>query len=107
MRAYDGSTQNLSIAIICYSVRLCPLIGCELIGELAHASAPSQVAAMMTQATESSEKLTEIGALLAAALLRLRDRKSSQNSADYRNNQLDFEASSTGHVAKNLRKMRP
>lgn len=56
---------------------------------------------------DTSEKLGEIGALLAAALLRLQDRKSSQNSTAYRNNPLDFEAGSDGHVANPPRELRP
>lgn len=62
---------------------------------------------MLTQTTDNSDKLTEIGALLAAALLRLQDRKSTQISARDRNNPLDFGAGSDGHVAQNLSEMRP
>ena len=47
---------------------------------------------------EAIEKLGEIAALLAAALLRLQDRKSSQNSARNRDNPLDFEPKLHGHV---------
>jgi hypothetical protein len=57
--------------------------------------------------TDRDHELAEIGALLAAALLRLQDRKSSQNSTAYGNNPLDFEAGSDGHVAKNPRELRP
>jgi hypothetical protein len=49
---------------------------------------------------EAIEKLGEIGALLAAALLRLQDRKSSPNSAGNRDKSLDFEAVSHGHVGR-------
>ncbi len=62
---------------------------------------------MLTQTPENSDKLTEIGALLAVALLRLQDRKSTQISARNRNNPLDFGAGSDGHVAQNLPKVRP
>ncbi|QDM19120.1 hypothetical protein FNL55_26090 [Tardiphaga sp. vice352] len=48
--------------------------------------------------TDRHDGLTEIAALLAAALLRLQDRKSSRISAENRDNPLDFEPGSLGHV---------
>jgi len=57
--------------------------------------------------TDRDQELAEIGALLAAALLRLQDRKSTQISARNRNNPLDFGAGSDGHVGENLPKVRP
>lgn len=57
--------------------------------------------------TDRDHELAEIGALLAAALLRLQDRKSTQISHQNRNNPLDFGAGSDGHVVQNLPKVRP
>ena len=50
--------------------------------------------------TGRDHELAEIGALLAAALLRLQDRKSSQKSAENRDKSLDFGPVSHGHVGR-------
>ena len=50
--------------------------------------------------TDRLDGLTEIAALLATALLRLQDRKSSRISAENRDNPLDFEPGSHGHVPR-------
>ena len=47
--------------------------------------------------TDRLDGLTEIAALLATALLRLQDRKSSRISAENRDNPLDLEPGSHGH----------
>lgn len=71
---------------------------------LATVMIPLQLASMCNQ---DAGNLAEIGALLAAALLRLQDRKSTQISAQNRNNPLDFGGGSDGHVAQNLPEVRP
>lgn len=51
-----------------------------------------------TDSTDPRKKIGEIAALLAAALLRLQDRKSSRLSQCHEENPLDCEAVIDGHV---------
>jgi hypothetical protein len=46
----------------------------------------------------ADERLDEIAALLAGALMRLRARKSSSLSHDHRESSLDFSADQRGHA---------
>jgi hypothetical protein len=49
-----------------------------------------------TDSLSSDDRLTEIGEILAAGLMRLRARKSSQKSADFREISLDILARQSG-----------
>jgi hypothetical protein len=57
--------------------------------------------------TAHPEEIEEIGALFAAALLRLSARKSSQNSPGDTKTPLDCETPSEGHVPKKIEDMTP
>jgi hypothetical protein len=56
--------------------------------------------------TKRHDELTEVAALLAAALWRLRDRKSTQISPHVGNSPLDFAAVSDGDVGENTPDLR-
>jgi hypothetical protein len=49
----------------------------------------------------AAERLAEVADLIAAALMRLQQRKSSSLSGDLRESCLDFSADLRGHVAPN------
>jgi hypothetical protein len=56
---------------------------------------------------DSSDHLTEIAAILAAGLLRLSERKSSQKSRGTAETPLDCGAVSGGHVRKKIEDVTP
>ena len=81
----------------CYAVRLSPLVGGETLSGLSPVAASPQVAAMLDQQTDVSEKMREVAGILALGLQRLNARKSSPISPANRDSPLDFQPGSHRH----------